>query len=209
MHYGTNKFADVKNLLVVGAFPAPEGTYLADYAAASGIELAKLTDEHRRDMQTGKLKDNLLQAICRGNIRNGVGGECGECDVYLMMPPNQDPETLVRATFPGCKIEEWFHNKPKREAPTQEEKVFELLRSLKASGGVARISKKAVREKVGIRAASQLSALLTGGLSDRLKAIGIKAENKQFILTDDVAGTAETEGTNSHLGDSDPARKLA
>jgi hypothetical protein len=209
VHYGTNEFADVKNVIVISAFPAPDHVYSAEYAAASGIELEKLTDEHRKAMKAGKLKDNLLQAICRGHVRNGKADVCGECNVYLLMPANQDPEPLVRETFPGCKIAEWFRNKPKRKAPTQEEKVFELLRSLKASGSVACISKKAVREKAGIGTASQLGTLLTSGLAERLEKAGIRVENKRFILTGDAAGPAETEGADSYLDDSDLARKAA
>ena len=67
IHHGTNEFADVKNMVVVGGFLAPDTAFLADYIVATGVDPSAPNDDDWRRMKTSKLKDNLLQAFCRGD----------------------------------------------------------------------------------------------------------------------------------------------
>ena len=179
VHYGTNEFAEVKNLIVIGGFLAPETSYLADYAAATGVTPEDLTDGHRRLMKTSKLKDNLLQAFCRGNIRRGVGDVCGEATVYLIMPHNLNPEAIVRETFPGCKVEEWGGGKTR--ANGQAKAVLDTLKGMIQDGRTGSVSKAKVRLAAGIGNATRFAQVLTG-LADQLEALGVTVGHKHFVI---------------------------
>src|SRR3546814_11922066 len=63
-----------------------------------------VTKEQLDAIKAGEHQHHLLQAICRANVRNCVGGACGECQVYVI--GKMKPELLTE-TFPGAAIRDW------------------------------------------------------------------------------------------------------
>ena len=81
----TNDYKDVKHILLLGLNFIPKA---AGHAASGAALDFNLKDEHPtedqiKDMQRGMLMDATLQALLRGNARNGVDGDCGVMEVVI------------------------------------------------------------------------------------------------------------------------------
>jgi hypothetical protein len=84
-HTATNDHKDVKHILLLGLNFTPKA---AGHAASGAALDFNLKDEHPteeqiNDMQRGMLMDATLQALLRGNARNGVDGDCGLMEVII------------------------------------------------------------------------------------------------------------------------------
>jgi hypothetical protein len=84
-HTATNDHKDVKHILLLGLNFIPKA---AGHAASGAALDFNLKDEHPtedqiKDMQRGMLMDATLQALLRGNARNGVDGDCDVMEVVI------------------------------------------------------------------------------------------------------------------------------
>ena len=195
-HYGTNEFADIQTLFVMGGFPQSEASYQASYLAASGIDVSEAKGTEWLDLRRSELKHNLLQAVSRGSVRKGADGGCGQCVVHLVMPANYDPATLVRETFPDCNIDVWepFGTVLRGQA----RRVFDELQRIAEIGEVKVVSKAEVRATVGIATPVRFGQVLaTRGLGDALRAIGISQNNKHFVFDSPSPSSASLERTDN------------
>src|SRR5262249_27099932 len=50
---------------------------------------------------------NVLQAACRGAIRNNDAERCPEANLYIITPKHIGLQALLPKIFPQCKIFEW------------------------------------------------------------------------------------------------------
>jgi hypothetical protein len=112
----TNKYKDIKNVILAGTLFYDRGYYDALGRLSRGLKSEeRLSKEQLRDIELGEHANIILQAVCRGNVRMGDGGQCGECDVYVIANPNSGIPAMLRSDliFPGAKVVAW--NPVKRE----------------------------------------------------------------------------------------------
>ena len=108
IHKATNEFRHVSNLILIGPQFYGQHAFTPIYMATMGS-----TDEPGDKvsiavLKEGAFKDDLLQAVCRGSIRNvGDDGIGHSSTVHLITSPNQDVEETVREVFPGCVVNGW------------------------------------------------------------------------------------------------------
>src|SRR3546814_10804386 len=91
--HGTNAYRHVRHVVVIGLWNYAEAAYAAHHMATlPRQEGLSVTKEQLDAIKAGEHQHHLLQAICRANVRNCVGGACGECQVYVIgkMKPELD-----------------------------------------------------------------------------------------------------------------------
>ena len=91
-----------------------------------------------KDVRSGELRNDILQAVGRINVRRCVGDQAPKADVYLIASDNagRSVDDLLRDTFPGCKVVRF--SPP--GAPLQNwERVLKIVKEFFA-GGKARVS---------------------------------------------------------------------
>ena len=70
----------------------------------------------------------ILQALCRGAVRQCNGSMCFPCNAYIIASQRSGIAELLPTIFPGCKVKEW---KPvKRKLKGKVGAGVELLRGL-------------------------------------------------------------------------------
>jgi hypothetical protein len=181
IHYGTNAFANTKRLVVVGEHRNRDTVNQAICMAASGIDPAAAMGSEEKDIALAEMKQNLLQAFSRGNLRNGVNGECGECVVYLIAPPTPDPEAMVRETFPGCRVEAWEPYGTKLTG--QAKAVFDVLKAMVDAGRTGDVTKFEVRSAAVIASKARFGQVLANPtFVNAIRAIGVSVVNKHFVI---------------------------
>lgn len=181
IHYGTNAFRSIKRLVVIGAYPNRDTVDKALYLASSGSDPESMEGSEWTMIAKAEQKQNLLQSFSRGNIRQGVNGECGECVVYLVAPHTSDPEGMVRETFPGCKIEAWepFGTVLTGQAKT----VYDALKTMVEKGTTGEVAKRDVRIAAAITTTSRFGQVLANpSFVNATRAIGVTWTNKSFVL---------------------------
>lgn len=147
-HHGTNEFASVKNVIIIGQLTYSETGYRALASAASGLPPRQLEDNiDLQDFRWGEFQHHLLQALCRASVRTSRDGVAGACRAFVISTPSRQTKERVEATFPGCQLVDW-NPIPKEES----EYVTRAIVFLKeqAEAGTFGVSKEAVREHAGI-----------------------------------------------------------
>jgi hypothetical protein len=156
-HHGTNKFREIKKVLVLGMFRKPEAAYTALAMGVSGKPFDEVVHAEREFLRLGEHRHDLLQAICRSNVRNAVEGVAGQADVYLVAGGSWLHKE-ISSTFPDCTLIEWV---PRQRDPTgQLARVIALLQAYKSDPTVITTTKKQVREAAGIASSHGLSQVL-------------------------------------------------
>ena len=180
-HSGTNAYKDIRHIIVIGSHFYSAEAYKALGVAASGIVIDKLGLEETRELSPSEYQHNMLQAVMRGNARNSFSGMAGECTVYVLGSPRLDTAQLLRETFPGCIIEEW--NPRRAKLSGQGRQLVECLTTRLIHDGERSVSKKSVRDILGIKHKQQLSTLLKGVLvRDALLHAGIGSDTNSFFV---------------------------
>jgi hypothetical protein len=84
-HTATNDYKTVRHVLMLGLNFIPKAAGHAASGAALDLNLKneQPTEEQIRDVQRGLLMDSTLQALLRGNARQGEGGDCGVMEAVV------------------------------------------------------------------------------------------------------------------------------
>jgi hypothetical protein len=148
MHHGTNAFADVRNIVIVGQHNYGQAAYPAHVAAASRCAVQEIDEEEVLAVARGEFQHHLLQAVCRSSVRRSQDGRAGPGRVYLITTPRPDLSDLVGATFPGSSMRKWV---PQERLTGHIERAASFL-----LGEISRcpsVPKKAVRDHLGMASA--------------------------------------------------------
>lgn len=157
-HHGLNSYTHIKKVLAVGPLRYSDADYRAKYLAAEGGVVAPVPREELKKIELGEVRHNLLQAICRANVRNQKGLVCGGCDVYLIMADKDDLEAQLLETFPMCRIEPWLPVPPKvRGRPAE---VINYLTGFFADPKNERLTKDELRTALGYARKQDLTKAL-------------------------------------------------
>lgn len=114
-HKGSNEFRDVGNVIIVSSHAYTKESYEAMALADSGTKDGIVSREQVQRVRDSEFMQNLYQGVCRGNIRNGEDGICGEMNAYLIMEDSADRQRHMKQAFPGCTVEDWQPVIPKKE----------------------------------------------------------------------------------------------
>ncbi|MBD8548538.1 hypothetical protein [Sphingomonas sp. CFBP 8760] len=157
-HHGTNEHRETRNVILIGVWHKPTSAVVAEYMAMTGLAGDQMEDGDWNELGGGLLKENVMQAAGRANLRNVRDGVAGECNVYVITAAKDKPIKLVQDVFPNGVVVPWMPvEKPLAGRPEQ---LINHLVGLKSSGfGEAR--KQDVSKALG---------LSTSGLSNLLKS---------------------------------------
>lgn len=107
-HHGTNAFAHVPNIVIVGYLNYGEAGYEALASAAiGGGKVPELTDREKKAFQDGETAHQLLQAVCRSSARQARDGVAGACRVYLCAKRSAVPDAILERCFPNHERLDW------------------------------------------------------------------------------------------------------
>jgi hypothetical protein len=106
-HTATNDYKHVRHVLLMGLNFIPKAASYAASGAALDLNLKNQhpTEDQVKTMQSGLLMDSTLQALLRGNARNGVEGDCGDMEAVIF----QTTQTGIsvgdyRRMFPEVRV---------------------------------------------------------------------------------------------------------
>jgi len=154
-----------------------EADYRAMLAAAEGSDLdAESEDASWTDIRRGELASNVLQAVCRVNVRNVVDGVCGRASAYVIMPKSPDPRAILAEAFPGALIHEWGLSKPKL-SPREQDVANAIIEKLTSA---MRVSKKEVTDAVGMKRQQLTPMLKKLAFANFLSANKIEIKSNYF-----------------------------
>lgn len=179
-HHGSNRYRHIKKVLVLGLLTYSVSGYFALYKAASGLPWADMTDAEMHLLKRGELKHNLVQAISRCNIRNmDCDGGCGKADVYLIASADHDPESLVSETFAGAEVLSWTPIIP--ELTGNAKKVVDAILAAFSAAGVTNVTKKSVRESIGLQEGNFGKTLARPDVIRSLAEQGLGLERRRIV----------------------------
>lgn len=107
-HHGTNDFADIPNVVLVGALYYREMDYEARWHVCTDIapDQRRCTDKERALVEEGEFRHMVLQALCRVAVRKNQGGTCPPCTAYVIAKKGNVVSNLTQ-TFPGARVVPW------------------------------------------------------------------------------------------------------
>jgi len=151
-HLGTNDYAHVDNVVIVGPVTYRNSDYVAHLMAAAGLGPEDVTAQRLRTIRTGEYQHHLLQALCRASVRKSKQGVAGACHAYLITSPSPGLGNVLRQTFPGVTLIEWMPSEPPLTGKAAE--AAEYLRERFADPSVQSVRKAEVRDALAMRAAA-------------------------------------------------------
>jgi hypothetical protein len=179
-HHGTNAYAHIPNIVVVGHQNYGPHGYEAVAAAAVGDGKApELTEEERTALQAGELAHNLLQAVCRSSAREARSGLAGACRVYLCMSAGGGLDAVLDRCFPGHRRREWAPTELKGLTGRNGD-VVRYLEKRFAAGPDVVVQKKEVCERFGIRPPALSRCLADERVKEALYALEIDIRHNGF-----------------------------
>ncbi|AKO95243.1 hypothetical protein MALG_00024 [Marinovum algicola DG 898] len=149
-HQGTNDYRHIRNVILAGLinYRPPHYEMMARYygGISSDQEVPKALVS---EIEAGEHSHHVLQALCRASVRQGCGAECGPCDAYIIAPKRSRIRSLLRKTFPGCKVRNW--SPVKEKAPTgQVAKAIEIVQAHFSENPDSPLMLRALRDALGI-----------------------------------------------------------
>jgi hypothetical protein len=107
-HHGTNAYAHVKNVILAGTLFYRPSYYESMGRLGSGYSASdRRTVRDYNEVMIGEHKHLVLQALCRGSVRQCVGNVCAPCNAYIIASVRSGIKEALPDIFPGCKVERW------------------------------------------------------------------------------------------------------
>ena len=191
-HNATNAYRHVRKVMVLSLWHMTDAAYTAHHIAATGsVPPQGLDRETISRMAAGEHRHNLLQAICRANVRNGAEGVCGDCEAYVIGRVGKDTKRLLAETFPGADVKDW---RPVADELTGRAlEVAEEIKRRFGTDGTMRVRKIDIRMAVGFSTAPELAQVLTRPVFKAwMAAEGLELATKEIRRAGSGGGAAET-----------------
>ncbi|VXD02886.1 hypothetical protein [Sphingomonas sp. 8AM] len=181
-HHGTNAFAHVPNIVLVGYPDYGEHGYEAVAAAAIGDgKVPELTEEERVALREGEVAHNILQAVCRSHARAAQDGVAGACQVYLCMSPSLNLRAVLDRCFPGHQRRAWAPG-ASAELGGRKGQLVRYLTDLFEASPEAVVRKGEVTEALSLQRPALSRLLLDGAVKEALDALWIEESRLSFQL---------------------------
>lgn len=141
-HTATNDYSHIKHVILAGILQYNTAQYEAYGLGAKGQDVHKpLTEAEFEEVRLGEIAHHILQASCRGYVRNSEGEKCPEgCHLYVVFSTNKGtgtPQGLLNTVFPKALVRDW---RPVFKVSKTMKTVGDYL-LLKAKGAVVSLSK--------------------------------------------------------------------
>lgn len=108
-HKATNDYVSFPNVVLAGTLFFPNSQYAALGRLSSALpDNEVLRKESLEAVVLGEHMDHILQAACRGAIRQSQGGDCPPSNLYIIASKKSGIEHALQEVFPGSKLREWF-----------------------------------------------------------------------------------------------------
>ncbi|MBE7158426.1 MAG: hypothetical protein INR62_08345, partial [Rhodospirillales bacterium] len=160
-HMATNDFRDFPNVILAGTLFLRDSAYTALTHLAQGKDVADgLASKAAVEATSrGEYADMILQAVCRGRVRQLDGDRCKAMNAYIIASPQTGiPDSLDTIIFPGCRIIPW--NAGPKKLPRVLASVADYLRR-RIAEGVSRVPFKDIQRDLGL-ARNNFHKLVTG-----------------------------------------------
>jgi hypothetical protein len=173
----TNEFRDVRNIVLAGTLFFDEPTYEALGRLSLGLQpTERLPRGVLKQIKRGEHANLILQAVCRGAVRQSDGETCGQCDVYVIAANKHGIPEMLRdgSIFPGAKAEEWMPIKRKLTGKVKQAFDFVVTWTGQNPGEFLEYSR--VRERIGVRDKGNFSRTILDypGFLEELDRLGIE-----------------------------------
>ncbi|ASG19511.1 hypothetical protein Y958_00745 [Nitrospirillum viridazoti CBAmc] len=149
-HHGTNEYADIPNVVLVGALYQRDIDHEARWHACSEIAPGqqRCSEEDRLAVEEGEFRHMVLQALCRVVVRKNEGGTCAPCTAYVIAKKGDVVRSLKEA-FPGAAIVPWH---PETVEPSgRVAEALEIIRAWLDAGVPDLLPFKSVARTMGIQ----------------------------------------------------------
>lgn len=180
-HKADNSFRQIRNVILVGQTHYPPGAYVALAYAAMGRPPRSPSELDMAALRWGELQHQVLQAVCRGAVRNG-GSE--PCNAYVICMPSSQAKDRLRETFPGATVVDW-----KLDQAVLDEKqqmALEFLLSRFADPAVEKVPKSEVVAYIGVPSANFGGRIVSkGSFKEALDHFGFAAGHHDFVRVGD------------------------
>ena len=171
-HTATNEYSEIKHVFLAGILQYSTPEYEATGIAAKGSRIEEpLTAKEFRSVRFGEIAHHILQAACRGAVRQSVGDACPPgCHLYAVYSNHGatgTPKDLLTRIFPGAEICDWL---PVFTVRGEQRK--RLVTMLQKGEKPSKLSKTLLVHRLGVRDKFNLDRLLNdpnviGILKDR------------------------------------------
>jgi len=110
-HMATNEYANVQNVILAGTlFFRPSHYEALGRLAADRHPSHDYSKEDQERIAKGEHLHGILQALCRGSVRQCRGDSCAPCNAYVIASVGSGIPQALPTVFPGARIHDW---KPK------------------------------------------------------------------------------------------------
>ncbi len=187
----TNRFREVRNVMLAGTHFLPKPAYQALARLSLGLPSDEpVPTEVLTRIERGEHANFILQAVCRASVRRSAEGGCGQCEVHIIAAPRSGIPSMLKAgaIFPNAKVRDWSPvDVPLRGRIGEVMTYFERL----PEGVVERLA-RTVAEDVGMDYDNFVRRVVRDGqFSDRLGRSGW-----QFVPGSGSRSAAFRRGTN-------------
>lgn len=133
-HMAVNAYRDFPNVILAGTLFMRDSSYIALTHLAQGRPTKEGFRPRSEIMATqkGEHKHFILQALCRGRVRQLDGEYCKPMDAYVIASERSGVIEQLTEVFPGCKMKTW-REQPKA-MPKQLSRAVTYLKSKTAEG---------------------------------------------------------------------------
>lgn len=179
-HLSINDYRGAKNVIIIGNYFKPIYSYEASFLAASGLPLRGIDGLDIRDFREAECSHDWLQAVCRGYARVHDDDRAGACNVYVVSSSYIDTEKVLKSTFPGCQVSQWFPVEPALKGHSAS--VIDALREMLFVKGLSEVSKNVIAGLAGIKRTATLSEVI--GRQEflyHMEQLGVSTTNRKFV----------------------------
>ncbi|WP_271893848.1 hypothetical protein [Candidatus Phyllobacterium onerii] len=156
-HLATNKYKDIKHVIVVGMLEYSGAQAEAMARGSYGMSVTKeFTETDLSKFHKGEIAHNLFQGVGRGMVRKStIDGDVPEgCTLHIIYPLKAGKRSvgheILLKIFPGAKILDWVPASDMTLKPTEVKLVNELARLANSSPEGGRATWKQLGAVVGL-----------------------------------------------------------
>ena len=161
-HTATNDYKHIKHVILAGILQYNTAQYEAAGRGAKGINYKEeLSPEEYQETRLGEVKHHILQAACRGAIRNSIKGKCPEgCHLYVIFSSHHRtgiPREVLDEIFPQATVQDW---RPVINLSGRVLQLADILVAASKNIETIELDKKWLMEQLGMKHRAQLDVLL-------------------------------------------------
>jgi len=171
-HNATNEFKDCPNVILAGTLFYPPSYYealtrlVANHPASRG----NIHDDDFREIELGEHRHLILQAVCRGKVRQCDGPRCHPANAYIIAATRSGIAKELPKIFPGCRVTRWqpLSSSPRGKAGRAQEFVLKAF-----AEGACEVPFVDLKKHVSVADAANFAKLIRKKIAAALEAEGI------------------------------------